>query len=86
MKLSLLVRVSLCPQPLLKCQMEISDYKSEDQFKPTETAIAPNGDIYVADGYGLDFIIQYDKSGNYIRHFGGKGNKDDNFDCCIDDY
>ena len=61
---------------------EISDYKSEDQFKPTETAIAPNGDIYVADGYGLDFIIQYDKSGNYIRHFGGKGNKDDNFDCC----
>ena len=61
---------------------EISDYKSEDQFKPTETAIAPNGDIYVADGYGLDFIIQYDKSGNYIRHFGGKGNKDDHFDCC----
>ena len=61
---------------------EISDYKSEDQFKPTETAIAPNGDIYVADGYGLDFIIQYDKSGNYIRHFGGKGNKDDNFNCC----
>ena len=38
----------------------ISDYKSERQFKPTETAIAPNGDIYVADGYGLDFIIHYD--------------------------
>ena len=42
-------------------------------FKPTETAIGPNGDIYVADGYGLDFIIQYDAKGNYIRHFAGKG-------------
>jgi len=61
---------------------EITQYESEDQFKPTETAIAPNGDIYVADGYGLDFIIQYDKKGNYIRHFGGKGNENKHFDCC----
>ena len=61
---------------------EISDYKSERQFKPTETAIAPNGDIYVADGYGLDFIIHYDSKGNYIRHFGGKGKEEDHFDCC----
>ena len=61
---------------------EISDYKKEIQFKPTETAIAPNGDIYVADGYGLDFIIQYDRMGNYIRHFGGKGKEDQYFDCC----
>ena len=61
---------------------EIPDYKEDNQFKPTETAIAPNGDIYVSDGYGLDFIIQYDKKGNYIRHFGGKGSKDENFDCC----
>ena len=48
-------------------------YEKTDQYIPTETAIAPNGDIYVADGYGLDFIIQYDANGNYIRHFGGKG-------------
>lgn len=61
---------------------EIEDYKEAAQFKPTETAIAPNGDIYIADGYGLDFIIQYDSKGNYIRHFGGKGTDDDQFDCC----
>ena len=60
---------------------EINSYVKQNQFKPTETAIAPNGDIYIADGYGLDFIIQYDYKGNYIRHFGGKGNKI-NFDCC----
>jgi hypothetical protein len=61
---------------------EIEDYKEDSQFKPTETAIAPNGDIYIADGYGLDFIIQYDSKGNYIRHFGGKGSADEKFDCC----
>lgn len=42
-------------------------------FKPTEVAVAPNGDFYVADGYGLDYIIRYDSKGNYISHFGGKG-------------
>ena len=26
---------------------EIPDYQTPDQFKPTETAIAPNGDLYV---------------------------------------
>ena len=61
---------------------EIREYKNASQFKPTETAIAPNGDIYIADGYGLDFIIQYDSKGNYIRHFGGKGDREDQFDCC----
>jgi len=52
-------------------------YPDAASYKPTEVAIAPNGDIYVADGYGLQFIIQYDHQGNYIRHWGGK----DVFDC-----
>lgn len=57
----------------------IGIYKNEDPFKPTETAIGPNGDIYVADGYGSQYIIQYDQAGRYIRHFGGKGDADDQF-------
>lgn len=61
---------------------EVSGYTSDDQFKPTETAIMPNGDIYVADGYGQNFIIQYDLKGEYIRHFGGSGQDDANFSCC----
>ena len=61
---------------------EIRDYSSQDDFKPTETAIAPNGDIYVADGYGKDFIIKYDQKGNYLGHFGGKGSGKNHFDCC----
>lgn len=49
---------------------------------PTATAIAPNGDIYVADGYGLDYIMQYDTKGNFIRYWGGKGEAKNNLDCC----
>ena len=52
---------------------ETGVYSKAEEYVPTETAIAPNGDIYVADGYGKDYIIQYNHKGEYIRHFGGKG-------------
>lgn len=48
-------------------------YQSASEFVPTETAITPNGDIYVADGYGKDYIIHYNAKGQYIRHWGGRG-------------
>ncbi|MEO0470618.1 MAG: 6-bladed beta-propeller [Bacteroidota bacterium] len=50
-------------------------YKTDEPFMPTEVAVAPNGDFYVADGYGSDYIIQYDHQGKYIRHFGGHHNE-----------
>ncbi len=66
----------------------IGVYEQNDPFKPTETAIGPNGDIYVADGYGSQFILQYDSKGNFMRKFGGKGDNDDQFQTahgvCID--
>ena len=55
---------------------ETGAYTKAEEYVPTETAIAPNGDIYVVDGYGKDYIIQYDSGGRYIRHFGGRGNED----------
>jgi sugar lactone lactonase YvrE len=51
-------------------------YTKADEFVPTETAIAPNGDIYVADGYGKDFILVYDSKGNLKYYFGGRGTED----------
>jgi hypothetical protein len=52
---------------------ETGAYASAEEYIPTETTIAPNGDIYVVDGYGKDFVIHYDSKGRYIRHFGGRG-------------
>jgi hypothetical protein len=43
------------------------------RYNPTNLAFAPNGDIYVGDGYGSYYINQYDRNGAYIRTFGGRG-------------
>jgi hypothetical protein len=43
------------------------------KYSPTNLAIAPNGDIYVGDGYGSSYINQYNPKGEYIRTFGGLG-------------
>jgi hypothetical protein len=61
---------------------ETGAYEGPEQYKPTEVAVAPNGDFYVADGYGENHIIQYSHEGEYIRHFGGMGDGEDQFDCC----
>lgn len=50
-------------------------YMEAIQYVPTNVAFAPNGDFYVADGYGLFYIHQYDNQGNYIRSWGGKGSE-----------
>lgn len=52
---------------------ESPDYKKDGstKFSPTNVAIAPNGDIYLADGYGAYVILQYDSTGRFIRSFGG---------------
>jgi hypothetical protein len=34
--------------------------------------VAPNGDIYVTDGYASDFIHRFDRNGKYLSSFGGK--------------
>ncbi len=66
----------------------IDVYENKQSYKPTETAIAPNGDIYVADGYGSQYILQFSATGEFIRKFGGPGNEDSNFSTahgvCID--
>src|ERR1700722_1312456 len=55
-------------------------YKETKEFVPTETAIDANGDIFIADGYGAQYILHYDKTGKLINYFGGRGDGDTHFD------
>ena len=48
-------------------------YKDASTFNPTNIAFAPDGGFYVADGYGANFIHQYDRDTKYVRTFGGPG-------------
>jgi DNA-binding beta-propeller fold protein YncE len=56
-------------------------YDEERKFIPTDVAVGPNGDIYVADGYGQSYIHQYDAAGTYIRSWGGKGSDAGQLSC-----
>ena len=50
-------------------------------YQPTNVAIAPNGDIYVADGYGSNYINQYNNKAEFIRTFGGTGKGPGQLNC-----
>lgn len=52
------------------------------RFNPTAITVAPNGDIYLADGYASNVIFVYDKNGKYKSHFGRKGNGLKEFNTC----
>ena len=58
---------------ILDYPKESGHYNKAEEYIPTEVAIGPNGDIYVADGYGQQWISQYSHKGEFIRSFGGRG-------------
>ena len=50
--------------------------KGEDERHfnlPTDVAFAPNGDVYVSDGYGNSRVVKLDKSGKFLLAWGRKG-------------
>ena len=44
------------------------------KFNPTAITVAPNGDIFLSDGYASNHIFKFDKTGKYLMHFGSAGN------------
>jgi hypothetical protein len=44
---------------------ESGKYASEEAFCPTNVAFAPNGDLFVGDGYGSSYIHRYTQDGEY---------------------
>lgn len=62
---------------------ETGAYEYPSQFVPTETAVDQRtGEIYVADGYGLNYVMVYDENGRYLRHWGGRGSGPYAYQCC----
>lgn len=54
---------------------ESGKYESANQFRPTAVALAPDGSLFVADGYGLSWVHKYDAERNYLFSFGGLGSE-----------
>jgi peptidylamidoglycolate lyase len=47
-------------------------YEAGLKYSPTEVAVGPDGQIFVADGYGSEFILHFDGTGKFVRKFGGQ--------------
>ncbi|MDF2721184.1 MAG: repeat-containing protein, partial [Paenibacillus sp.] len=56
-------------------------YVEGKAYKPTDLAVAPNGDIFVTDGYGQNWIHRYSAAGEYLRSFGGTGKEPGQLKC-----
>lgn len=67
---------------------EAGIYNKKEEFVPTETAMTANGDFFVADGYGAQYVLHYDHNGKLLNYFGGRGEGDEHLDnahgVCID--
>ncbi|MEY2787103.1 MAG: hypothetical protein RLZZ34_246 [Verrucomicrobiota bacterium] len=49
-------------------------YRGRDvKYRPSNVAVGPEGDVFLADGYGSYFIHHLTKDGRYVRTFGGPG-------------
>src|SRR5439155_6002231 len=56
-------------------------YRDPKTYKPTDTCVAANGDIYVFDGYGQPYIHHHDKTGKYLQSIGGPGKEHGQLNC-----
>jgi DNA-binding beta-propeller fold protein YncE len=46
-------------------------YPKEDEYRPSWTLHQTNGEFFVLDGYGRDYILHYGADGEFRRIFGG---------------
>jgi hypothetical protein len=48
-------------------------YKQPEEYIPTNVATAPDGRVFVSDGYGRNYVHVYRPDGSYVKSFGGSG-------------
>jgi DNA-binding beta-propeller fold protein YncE len=57
-------------------------YPDGKGFNPCAVTVAPDGSIFVADGYGSNYVLKFDKSRKFIKAFGGPGTEEGKFKTC----
>jgi len=54
----------------------------EATFHPCALTVAPDGSIFIADGYGSNYIFKFDKNRKFVKAFGGPGEAEGKFKTC----
>ena len=61
---------------------EAGIYKDEKGFNPCAVTVAPDGSIFIADGYGANYVLKFDKDRKFVKAFGGPGEAEGKFKTC----
>jgi hypothetical protein len=56
--------------------------KPRRAYNPTGIAVAPNMHVFVVDGYGQNWVHEFDENQKYVKSFGGPGKEDGKFATC----
>jgi DNA-binding beta-propeller fold protein YncE len=57
-------------------------YKDGKGFNPCAVTVGPDGSIFIADGYGSNHVLKFDKNRKFVKAFGGKGSEEGKFNTC----
>src|SRR3954465_12501876 len=66
----------------IKYPKDAGIYTNEAAFKPCALTVAPDGSIFIADGYGANYVLKYDKNRKFVKAFGGPGDREGTFKTC----
>lgn len=80
------VQTTLGGETLLRLEPPPLDAYDAGTYAPTWVAVhegrwGGNGDVWVADGYGMHFVHRYDRTGHYLGSINGEEGRAGAFDC-----
>lgn len=56
-------------------------FKTPNEWRLTAAVPAPDGSIFIANGYGDSRLFRFSKNGEYMASYAGKGNAEGLFNC-----
>lgn len=60
------------PSSVIPEDFKVKSKDGKSRVAMTGMDIAPNGDWFVTDGYASSYVHRFDKTGKYLKSFGGK--------------
>jgi hypothetical protein len=82
---NLVVKTDLDGKVLMRIGAVSQENPSNIRFpfnQPTDVAVAPNGDVWVCEGYGANLVHTFSAAGKFIRTVGSPGSGPGQFKTC----
>lgn len=74
MKSHIVVKMDKTGRPLMTLgERDVPGEDSRRFNRPTDVAVAPDGNFFVSDGYGNSRIVKFDQNGSFIKSWGRRG-------------